>query len=410
MRVAFVLDRFPALSETFIVNQLAGLMDRGIEPDIYSLYRGDTQQIHQDVQRYDMLSKVAYCPDMPANKLKRLISGAGLFARLLPRHPRTAISSVNPLTHGKLATSMRLIHMACGFANAQAYDIVHCNFGHIGQLVALLRTMGLVPGKLVVQFYGFDASQRPKMEGPGYYDELFKQASAVMVLSNYMKKQLMDLGCPADKLVIHGTGAESARFPCKPRSLQPGEPIRLLSIARLCEKKGLEYAIAAIAQVLKVRRDFVLDIIGDGPLRQPLQKQIDQLGLSDHVHLLGWRIQEQVREQLDQSHILICPSVTARAGDQEGTPTVIVEALMMGLPVLSTLHSGIPDMVEHGVSGYLVPERDVDALAQYLLKLMDQPDDWPKMGQAGSEHARRKYDVNLLNDQLVEIYKQTIND
>ena len=104
----------------------------------------------------------------------------------------------------------------------------------------------------------------------------------------------------------------------------------------------------------------------------------------------------------------MAPSVTAQNGDQEGTPTAIVEAQMMGLPVLSTVHSGIPDMVEHGVNGYLVPERDVDALAEHLLKLMNQPEDWPQMGQHGSNHARRLFDVNLLNDQLIEIYQNVL--
>jgi colanic acid/amylovoran biosynthesis glycosyltransferase len=408
MRVAFILDRFPLLSETFIVNQLAGLIDRGVVPDIYALNRGDTQQMHVDVQRYHLLDKVTYAPDLPAGKIGRLLSGAGLFARLLPRNPRAAMGCVNPCKHGHLATSMRLIHTAAPFFTAKRYDVVHCNFGHIGQAMATLRSMGLMPGKLVVQYYGFDASQRPKMEPAGYYDQLFAQASAVMALSNYMTKQLADLGCPQDKLVIHRTGADGTKFIYKPRTLTPGEPIRIISIARLQEKKGLEYAIDAIARIAAQRQDFIYQIIGDGPLRQPLEAQIQKLGLSDRIELLGWKVQEQVRELLDQSHLLLTPSVTARAGDQEGTPTVIVEGAMMGLPVLSTLHSGIPDMVLDGTSGYLVPERDVDALAASLCKLMDQPQDWPQMGKAGSDHIRKLFDVNGLNDQLVDIYRQVI--
>ncbi len=408
MRVAFVLDRFPLLSETFIVNQLAGLFDRGITTDIYSLYPGDTSQMHADVSRYGMLDHVTYSPAMPQGKLRRVLSGAGHFASLLPQNPRAAIGCVNPATHGQLASSMRLIHMAKPFFTKQRYDIIHCNFGHIGQFLARLRPMGLMPGKLLVQFYGFDASQRPKMEGPDLYKQLFEQASGVMVLSNYMKKQLSDLGCPEEKLLIHGTGADARKFPYKPRTLEPGQKIRILSIARLAEKKGLEYAIRAFAQVKPHRRDFIYQIIGDGPLREPLQKLIDELQLGDCVELVGWKVQEEVCQYLDQSHLLLVPSVTAKDGDQEGTPTVIVEGAMMGLPVISTLHSGIPDMVLDGQSGYLVPERDVDALAQKLVQLMNQPQDWPAMGKCGSEHACGRYDVKLLNDQLVEIYQQVL--
>ncbi|MBL4701444.1 MAG: glycosyltransferase, partial [Phycisphaeraceae bacterium] len=190
-------------------------------------------------------------------------------------------------------------------------------------------------------------------------------------------------------------------------SRQKGEPTRFASVARLAEKKGLEYALTALGQVIKRCDDFIYDIIGGGPLRESLEQQISKLGLTEHVNLLGWRTQDQVRAHLHESHVLLAPSVTAKAGDQEGTPTAIAEALMMGLPVLSTQHSGIPEMVQHDVSGYLVPERDVDALAAYLLKLMGNPQSWQALGQAGSDFARCEFDVNSLNDQLIEIY-QTI--
>lgn len=143
-------------------------------------------------------------------------------------------------------------------------------------------------------------------------------------------------------------------------------------------------------------------------MRSELEAQIKALGMENHIQLLGWRTQQQVREHLDDSHLLLAPSVTAKAGDQEGTPTAIAEALMMGLPVLSTYHSGIPEMVQHQVSGYLVPERDVDALAEHLLKLMDEPHTWQTMGQAGSYYARQEFDVNRLNDRAIELYREMI--
>ncbi|HAI10793.1 MAG TPA: colanic acid biosynthesis glycosyltransferase WcaL [Phycisphaerales bacterium] len=408
MRLAFILDEFPALSETFIVNQVAGLIDRGVTPDIFALHRGNTQQRHADVDRYDMLGKVTYAPVLPQGKFSRITSGIRHFPRLFWQNPTAAINAVNPIKYGAYAKSMRLLHHAAPFFTNRQYDIIHCNFGNLGHMMARLRTLGLMPGKLVVQFYGFDVSALPKIQPTGYYDELFAQASCLMVLSNYMKSRLVKLGCPEEKIVIHRTGADERKFTFKPRTLQPGEPIRIVSLARLAEKKGLEYAIQAIAQVVDKRQDFIFDIIGDGPLRQPLEEQINRLGVGEYVHLLGWQTQEQIQQHLDQSHILMAPSVTAQNGDQEGTPTAIVEAQMMGLPVLSTVHSGIPDMVEHGVNGYLVPERDVDALAEHLLKLMNQPEDWPQMGQHGSNHARRLFDVNLLNDQLIEIYQNVL--
>lgn len=406
MQLAFVLGEFPALSETFILNQITGLIDRDLEPDLYALIKRGKDQAHEQVHRYGLMDKVHYCPQLPQGILPRVIGGLGRFLTLFPRSPRAAISAVNPIQHARFATSFRLLYQVTPFFTSKRYDIVHCHFGQVGVALARMQRMGLMEGKLVVTFYGFDVSQQPKIEPHGYYDNLFKQASRCFVLSNVMKQELIKLGCPEEKITVHHLGVDSTKFIFKPRHLQPGQTIRLLSIARLAEKKGLTYAISAMAQILKQRQDFVYDIIGEGPLRPELETQIKEQGLQNHVNLLGWRTQEQVREHLDNSHLLIAPSVTAKAGDQEGTPTAIAEALMMGLPVLSTLHSGIPEMVQHDISGYLVPERDADALAVHLLKLMNEPDRWEIMGKAGSDYARREFDVNRLNEQAIELYRE----
>ena len=407
MRLAFVLDEFPVLSETFILNQITGLIDRGLAPDLYALNRRGKDQAHEDVLSYGLLDQVTYSRALPAGKFSRIAQGMGLFAQCLLRSPLAALSAIIPWQHGQLAVSFRLIHELAPFFTSQKYDLIHCHFGQVGVSLARMRKMGLMPGKLVVTFYGFDASQRPKIEPPGYYDELFEQASRVLVLSNVMKRELIALGCPESKITVHHLGVDSRKFTFKLRSRQKGEPTRFVSVARLAEKKGLEYALTALGQVIKRCDDFIYDIIGGGPLRESLEQQISKLGLTEHVNLLGWRTQDRVRAHLHESHVLLAPSVTAKAGDQEGTPTAIAEALMMGLPVLSTQHSGIPEMVQHDVSGYLVPERDVDALAAYLLKLMGNPQSWQALGQAGSDFARCEFDVNSLNDQLIEIY-QTI--
>ena len=408
MRLAFVLNEFPALSETFILNQITGLIDRGLEPDLYALIQRSKDHAHEQVLEYGLLDKVHYSPPLPQGKLARIAGGFTRFMGLLPKKPRSAISAINPFQHHRLATSFRLLYQVVPFFTPKRYDLIHCHFGQVGVSLARMRRMGLMPGKLVVTFYGFDASQTPKIEAPGYYDELFKHASRVLVLSNVMKRDIVALGCPENKITVHHLGVDSKKFIFKPRSLESGQTIRLLSIARLSEKKGLEYAIAALGQIVKQRQDFVYDILGEGPLRPELEAQIKSLGLENHVNLLGWRTQDQVRNYLDNSHILLAPSVTAKAGDQEGTPTAIAEALMMGLPVLSTYHSGIPEMIQHEVSGYLVPERDSDTLAEYLLKLMNQPDRWETMGKAGSDFARAEFDVNRLNDRAIELYSEIL--
>ena len=133
---------------------------------------------------------------------------------------------------------------------------------------------------------------------------------------------------------------------------------------------------------------------------------IEERDLNEHVHLLGWKSHEEVIRLLQGAHILVAPSVTAKDGDQEGIPNAIKEAMALGLPVIGTQHSGIPEIVEDGVSGFLVPERDVDVLADRLSFLIDHSEKWAGMGRAGRARVERHYDVKILNDRLVELYKQ----
>jgi colanic acid/amylovoran biosynthesis glycosyltransferase len=119
--------------------------------------------------------------------------------------------------------------------------------------------------------------------------------------------------------------------------------------------------------------------------------------------------QDEVRELYADSHIFILSSVTAANGDREGQGLVLQEAQAMGLPVLSTLHNGIPDGVLDGESGFLVPEKDADALAEKLTYLIENPENWPEMGLAGRKFVEERYDINKLNDRLVKIYEQILN-
>lgn len=405
MRIAAVVEEFPVLSETFILSQLTGLLERGHELDLYAFAARPADQAHPDVLRFGLLDNVRYAPALPRGKAQRLLSGLRLCVINLPRHPGAALGAVNMFRFGRYARSLRLLHDAAPFFAAQPYDVVHAHFGQVGVRVELLRRLGLLRGRFFVSFYGFDISQRVRLEKPGYYHPLFAAAERVLVLSQIMRQQVLDQGCPAGKVLVHHLGADGRRFQYHPRKLEGGESIRIVSVARLAEKKGLQYGIRAVAQVASRYPNLRYQIIGDGPLRAELEALIAELKMQPHIELLGWRTQEEVVKILDRAHLLLAPSVTAAEGDQEGTPTVIAEAMLMGLPVLSTLHSGIPEMVQDGVTGLLAPERDVPTLAAKLDRLLAQPTQWETLGAAGRAFAAREFEVGALNDRLVEHYQ-----
>jgi len=172
--------------------------------------------------------------------------------------------------------------------------------------------------------------------------------------------------------------------------------------------KGIIYGIEAVAGLIQTCPDKKIhyDIIGDGPLRNEISMKLKQLDIESHVTLHGWKDQDSVTGYLDQAHILLTPSVTAANGETEGIPNVLKEAMAVGLPVVSTVHSGIPELVEDGVSGYLVPERDVRALSDRLSYLIEHPDRWEAMGQAGRKKIEEDFDSEKITDRLVKLYQE----
>jgi colanic acid/amylovoran biosynthesis glycosyltransferase len=170
----------------------------------------------------------------------------------------------------------------------------------------------------------------------------------------------------------------------------------------------VQYGIQAVAKVLKKYPNIEYKIVGDGRLKKTLHGLIADLKVCDNVKLLGWQRQEEVVELLREADILLAPSVTSQSGDSEGIPGAIVEALACGLPVLSTRHSGIPEVIQDGESGLLVPERDTDALTAKLEYLIEHSELWPEMGRKGRAYVEEHYDIDKLNDRLVEIYQRLL--
>src|SRR3972149_897016 len=151
-------------------------------------------------------------------------------------------------------------------------------------------------------------------------------------------------------------------------------------------------------------------IIGEGPLRKNLENLLLEEGMNNNIKLLGRMNQSEIKYYMDNSDIFILSSVTALDGDTEGTPTVLMEAQACGLPVVSTRHSGIPEVVLDGKSGFLVPERDVDALSEKLDYLIRNPELWPEMGRYGRKFVEERYDIHKLNQRLVKIYEALLTD
>jgi colanic acid/amylovoran biosynthesis glycosyltransferase len=408
MRVAFLVGRFPVLSETFVLNQVTGLIERGHEVDLYAEQPGDTTNVHPDVTHYRLLEHTYYLPPIPDNLLWRSIQGATLLPRYWLQAPVPTRRSLNLVKHGALAASLRLLYSVAP-ALQQPYDIIHCQFGTQGFRGMWFRLVNSPDAKLITIFRGHDISQFVKERGKQVYHDLFQAGDFFLANCEFFKQKAIECGCPPHQIRVHFSGLDVSKFTFKPRVLGADEPIRIATTGRLVEKKGIEYVIRAIAQLVDRYPNLEYQIIGDGPLRSRLEQLIQTLKVDHIVKLLGWKNEREIIEILDQSHVFVAPSVTADDGDQDAPVNVLKEAMAMGLPVISTYHGGIPELVEDGISGLLVPERNVEALVEKLGDLIEHPDRWATMGQAGRAYVETHFNLDTLNDRLVDLYRQLLN-
>ncbi|KAB8320512.1 colanic acid biosynthesis glycosyltransferase WcaL [Tolypothrix campylonemoides VB511288] len=406
MKIAFIVGPFPVLSETFILNQITGLLVRGHEVHIYGCKPDDTSKVHPDVEKYQLIERTYYIPEIPKNYFLRFLKGLAFISTNF-HHAPLLLQSLNIFKYGKRAASMRLLYSVIPLLKSQPYDIIHCQFGMYGIEGMILRDVGAIKGKLITSFRGYDISWYVKACGEDVYDDLFVKGNFFLANCEFFRKRAIKLGCDEKKIVVHGSGIDCSRFTYKPRYPHP-DGIRIVTTGRLVEKKGIEYAIRAVAKVARLYQNIEYNIIGDGHLKQQLQQVISELNVADKVKLLGWKNQKEIIDILDQAHLFIAPSVTAEDGNQDAPVNTLKEAMAMGLPVIGTLHGGIPELVEDGISGFLVPERDADAIAEKLHYFIEHPEVWEQMGRAGRVYVAEHYDINRLNDELVEIYQQVV--
>jgi colanic acid/amylovoran biosynthesis glycosyltransferase len=409
MKIAFLVWRFPVVSEPFILNQITGLLDRGHDVRIYPLNGkpDNLSKIHPIIEQYNLLDRTYYPPTRPDNLLWKYLKGLGLILKNLHRGSLSLLQS-KVFTYNHEVWSLKWLYRAMLFLDREEYDIIHCQFGTLSAMGLLFRDLGILPGKLIVTFRGIDISQHVQEQGEDVYDQLFARGNFFLANCEFFRQKALKIGCNPDRIVVHGSGIDCRQFAFKPRYFPVDGIVRIATTGRLVEKKGIEYCIRAIAKLAPTHPNIEFNIIGDGPLKADFEKLIAELDVSNLVKLLGWKQHQEIAEILDNCHLFLAPSVTAADGNQDAPVNTLKEAMAMGLPVISTYHGGIPELVEDGVNGFLVPERDANAIAQKLAYLIEHPELWESMGTAGRHRVEEKYDMEKLNDELVEIYQSLL--
>jgi colanic acid/amylovoran biosynthesis glycosyltransferase len=384
MKIVHVAESFSPLSETFIYDYISGLRSMGIECPVVTLSlvptAGRTLGEVAEIRRPHRFE----CERLWHRFRAQLGVGRKSTASWpsLRRRMRSRLQELQP-------------------------DVVHAHFGSMGALVYPVARDLKVP--LVVSFHGVDAFSYPLREPfKSAYPEMMSHADAMTVVSQVMQEHLISLG--ADKFRVHviRVGKRPSDYP---QAANGERPIRnWVSVGRLVEKKGHLDALEAFRRVAGSHPEQRLRIVGDGPLREKMAAFIREHDLTDRIELVGSLAHDEVIELLQDSDAFLLCSRTGPDGDMEGVPTVLMEAQLIGLPCVSTLHSGIPEVIPAENQWLLAPEGDVDRLAEAMhLLIHSAPAKLADIRARAYKKVEQDFNLDVVLHRLVRLYEATVS-
>jgi colanic acid/amylovoran biosynthesis glycosyltransferase len=290
-------------------------------------------------------------------------------------------------------------------------DIFHAHMGFEG--ARWLKMVMNSKKPLITSFYGQDVSKLGKQDyWLKRYKSLFEYGKFFLAEGPYLKKQLIDIGCPENKVIIQKLGISINQYPVKDYSIANKRMI-ILQVSTFREKKGIKYSLEAIKLLHEDKIDFEFRLIG-GADNEKAYNEIQELilknGIEDKVKLLGKMTHSEVIKEMVSADIFLHPSVTALDGDNEGgVPVGIIEASAVGLPVVSSYHADIPEVIINKVTGLLSTEKNSYQIYKNLLALINDQNCRMQFGIAAREHMIKNYNLRDQIIKLIEIYKKVIN-
>jgi glycosyltransferase involved in cell wall biosynthesis len=396
--IIYINGTYPGLTTTFIDREVMALRSMGVRLQILSIRQPWTKlSAEQEALRKD----VTYL--LPVKWLPLIISHLS-YALTKPKHFFSTLVYLLTRPHPSLrARLMTLIHFVEGVY--AAYMLRHTPGQHLhAHFIDRAATVALVASRLLGIPYSVTAHASDIYVNPVLLKEKLTNAKFASTCTAYNRSYLSQFGKDLfnHKLLCIYHGLELERY-VNEQHTRTGRPI-ILSVGQLQERKGLSYLVEACGILRDRGVQFECRIIGEGPLRPTLQEQIHQLELEDYVRLVGALPHEEVIAQYQEATVFALPAILGKDGDRDGIPNVILEALSMGLPVVSTAHSGIPEVIEEGVNGLLVPPEDAQAFSSALERLICDPEMGNAFGKAGRKIVADRFNPEKNARRLLEAF------
>lgn len=389
-KIAYVLDAFPKLSESFIIGEIAEIINLGHDVKIFSLNHPRETIFHREVAENELLSST--CNFSFKNVFKNLWRFLINFSKVI------SLGEINFSVNG-LVDSIKVAYFALELKDR---TLIHSHFAFTGQFVRKLSKVANIPFTLTT--HAVDIFVKPDA------DRLIKivsDSNAMITISNYNRKYLEGLTGLRNKIVVIRCGVDLQKFVPSERFNRDGK-IRVLTVSRLVEKKGLRYLIRAM-KIVVANLSCELNIVGSGPQHAELLQLVHKLGLDDHVHFRGNMENSELIEYYKNADIFVLPCIVSDDGDRDGIPVSIMEAMAMKLPVISTIVSGIPELVRTGC-GFLIPEKDVLRLAEAIEELCRDKNLRISMGESGRKVVTEDYDLKIQSRKLSDLFEKIAED
>ncbi|APY07550.1 hypothetical protein BWZ20_04225 [Winogradskyella sp. J14-2] len=402
--IIYLTKSFPHKSETFIVNQITAAIEKGFDVGILTYnYLKPSNSSQEDLfSKYKLHQRVnAIDYNIPTNiflKLLSLVKLNFLFYNYIIKAKNLSFRKRYTLLPFQIQF----------FKKFKKTDTFHIHFGHASFDIIKLKSLGVIQSKVIITFHGIDAHWLDDVEYNAkkkQYSEVFKYADLITVNSNYLNEKLKKLGCPKNKVIIIPMGVDVNYFKANINYSQHEEgTITLLSIGRLIELKGHEYAIMSISELVKQGYKVKYNIVGNGKLYDKLDNLITRLGIEDSIKLLGHRDQIEIKNLLEKTDIFLMPSTVDITGRAEAQGQVTAEAQSMGVPVVAFNSGGIKDTIIESKTGFLVEDKDIASFSKAIKILIDNEGLRKEMGKNAEEFVRQRFNLKTNMDLIFNNY------
>lgn len=411
-KILFIVDSFPILSETFIVNQMVGLINLGYDIRIFSNRNDRVEKLHSVIKEYDLLNKTYYNNiEKPSNKYKRIFLALKLIFINFDRVQWSILlKSLNVIKYKKKAINLDIFYKSIYFILNKMPSVIHAHFGHNGVSFVELKELKIIPSKvkIVVTFHGYDLMPYKEKYYNNRYKLLFKKVDVFTVNSLYLKNILKKIVPNINNVELLPVGPNLKLFTInKPIIKREKDVLNITYCGRLIHLKG-GHLVIEIAKVLKEKTiGFKINIIGEGELMDKLQQKVKDYNLEDFVKFYGGVAQEYIKEIFKMSHLFLLPGIEDEITQRAETQGLVIqEAQAVGLPVLVSDVGGMKYGMIDGKTGFVLPQKNIKAFVDKIIYLNTNEDIRYRMGENGIRYVQNNFNQHKLTKDLLDnVYK-----